>query len=140
MAVAGYTEVVYVRSDTTAPGSTDKVDGITDFTLSRSADVQEITDFKDGTGYKQRMTTLKDTSIDMSGQFEATDTVQQLLRSSHDSGATVYVTVHIDPSASSGSKGWRVPCIVESYDAKGQVGGIGEFSCKLVGNGAPVAV
>lgn len=134
--VKGYTEVVYVRSDTTTPGNSDKVDGIMEFTVTRNGDTAETTDLKDGGGYKTRLQTLKDSSIDMSGQYESGDTIQQLIRSSYASGATVYVTVHTDPGASSGSKGWRIPCLVESYDSKGAVGGVAEFSAKFVGNGA----
>ncbi len=140
MAVAGYTELVYVKATADAAVSGDKVDGIQDFSFSRTVEMEETTDTKDGTGYKTRITKLRDTSVDMSGQYAAADTVQILLRAAYESGATLYVTVHTDPGAAGGSKGWRIPALVESYDAKVTVGGVGEFSCKMSGNGAPVAV
>jgi hypothetical protein len=140
MPVQGFTEIVYVRSDTTTPGSSDKVDGISEFTFSKSRDMAETTDTKDGSGFKTRQAQLMDTKIDASGQYEASDAIQQLIRSSFDSGATLYITVHVDPSASSGSKGWRIPCLVESYEGGVNVNEPGKFSFSAVGNGTPVAV
>jgi hypothetical protein len=140
MSVAGYTELVYVRTDTTTVGTGDKIDGVQEFDYSRSAGLEETTDFKDGSGYKTRIQTLKDSSISISGQTEMSDTIQGILRTAYGSGATVYVTIKTDPTASAGSQGDRVPCLVESYDFKGSVSGVGEFSVKLVGNGAPVAI
>lgn len=139
-ATAGYTEVVYARTDTTAADVADKIDGISEFSFSRSRDMEDVSNFADGDGYKRKLATMMDSSISMSGQYESGDTIQALLRTAYGSGATIYVTIHVDPSASSGSKGWRIPCIVESYDANGSVGGAGQFSVSLTGNGAPVAV
>jgi predicted secreted protein len=140
MAKAGYLEEVYVRTDTTAPSASDKIDGILEFNLVRSSDMLETTDFKNGTGYKERIQGLKDTSIDMSGHYEASDTIQALLRTAYSGGSDVYVTIYVDPAASAGSKGFRTQCKVESYESKGSVNGTADFSCKLVGLSAPVAV
>lgn len=140
MSVAGYTEEVYVRTDTTAPSASDMVDGITEFNFQRSSEMEETTDFADQTGYKTRIQKLKDSSIDMSGQYESGDAPQGVLRTGWENGTTVHVTVYVDPAASAGSRGWRIPCLVESYTAQGQVGGVGQFSARLVGNGAPTAV
>jgi hypothetical protein len=137
---AGYAQELYVRSDTTGVTGTDKIDGILSADVTRSADYEETTDTKDGTGYKSRAQTLKDTSISMSGQFEAADTIQAILRTAYSSGADVYVTHYTDPSQSAGSKGFRYVMKVTNYKASTPVGGIGTFSCDLVGNGAPVAV
>lgn len=136
----GFTQNVYVRSDTTAPTNTDKIDGIRSFSFERSRDVEETTDTKDGTGYKTRQAQLMDSKVDMSGHFEATDTIQGILRSAYESGNTVYVTVHVAPNAAAGSKGWRIPVIVESYSANVDPSKPGEFSVSCSGNGAPVAV
>lgn len=137
---AGYQQELYVRSDTTAPTSTDKIDGILDASVQRTADTGETTDTKDGAGYKTRIQMLKDTSISMNGQYESGDAVQGILRSAYDDGSTVYVTHHTDPDAASGSKGFRYPMLVNQYEASTPVNNIGTFSAQLQGNGAPVAV
>ena len=78
MPVAGYAEQVFVRADTTTPTLADRIDGIRDFSFSRSRETEETTDFADGSGYKTRLAKLKDSSVDMSGQYEAGDAVQSL--------------------------------------------------------------
>lgn len=137
--VASHLDSVSVRSDTTSAGSSDRIDGLTDASLSESGDFVE-TNYLGGSGYKSRVQTLKDTSADLSGHFMQGDAPQTVLRNARDSGATVYVTFVFDPSAATGSKGKRVPMVVNSYDEKMAPGGVVEFSCKLLGNGAPVAV
>lgn len=136
----GYLQELYVRSDTTAPTGTDKIDGILSADVTRSADYEETTDTKDGTGYKSRVQTLKDSSISMSGQFEAGDAVQTILRTAYGAGTDVYVTHYTDPSQSAGSKGFRYKMLVQNYKASTPVNGVGTFSCDLVGNGAPTPV
>lgn len=140
MSTAGYLEKVYFRSDTTAPSSSDEVDGIMEFNFNLSVGTEETTDLADDAGFKTRIATLKDSSVDMSGDYEEADTIQDLLRTTFDNRTTGYLTVHMNPAASSGSKGWRIPVLIESYTASGAVGGVGKFSVKAVGNGAVVAV
>lgn len=137
--VAAHLDSVSARSDTTAVTSADRIDGLTDGSLSESGDFVE-TNYLGGSGYKSRVQTLKDTSADLSGHFMQGDAPQEVLRNARDTGATVYVTFIFDPSASAGSKGKRIPMVVNSYDEKLTPGGVVEFSCKLLGNGAPVAV
>lgn len=137
---AGYTELVYVRTDATAPVAADKIDGIRSFSLDRSVDLEETTDTKDGSGYKTRQAQLMDSKIEMSGQAEMTDAIQSVLRTAYTNRTTVYVTVHVAPGAAAGSKGWQVPCLVESYSCSVDPSKAGEFSCSLTGNGAVVAV
>jgi len=140
MGVAGFTEKVYARTDTTAPTSTDLVDGITEFTLSAPVNLLETTQFRGNEGFRSRIAGLKDSSISMSGNYVSGDTVQKLLRAARLSGATVHVTVIVDPNGATNEKGYRVPCLVESYEAGGSVDGLATFSCTLQGNGAVVAV
>lgn len=138
-AVAAHTFQVYAKS-TAGAAAGDELDGINDVSISSSKTMLETTDFKDTTGARTRMAGLEDASISLSGDYESADAPQLLLRSSFDSGATVYVTILVDPSASAGSQGYRFPCIVESYESKGSVDGKAEFSVSLVMNGAKVAV
>lgn len=137
--VAAHLDSVSVRADTTAATSADRIDGLTDASLSESGDFVE-TNYLGGSGYKSRVQTLKDTSADLSGHFMQGDAPQSVLRNARDTGATVYVTFTFDPSAASGSRGKRIPMVVNSYDEKLTPGGVVEFSCKLLGNGAPVAI
>lgn len=137
--VAAHLDSVSVRNDTTAASPADKIDGLTDASLSESGDFVE-TNYLGGSGYKSRVQTLKDTSADLSGHFMQGDAPQGVLRSARDSGGTVYVTFIFDPNAAAGSKGKRIPMVVNSYDEKLTPGGVVEFSCKLLGNGAPASV
>src|SRR5687767_10245491 len=136
----GYVQKVFVRIDENEPTVADEIDGIREFTLSMSRQTEETNDTKDHVGFKKRLATVRDTSIDMSGHFEAGDNVQQLLRDAWLSGATVFVTVHQDPASPVGRRGLRTPNLVESYDSKVSVSGLGEFSAKCPGNGDPVTV
>ncbi|NVJ20482.1 hypothetical protein HUW62_04500 [Myxococcus sp. AM011] len=137
--VAAHLDSVSVRADTNAAQPADRVDGLTDASLSETGDFVE-TNYLGGSGYKSRLQTLKDTSADLSGHFMTGDAPQAVLRDARDDGSTVHVTFIFDPSASAGTKGKRIPMVVTSYDEKLTPGGVVEFSCKLLGNGAPVAV
>jgi len=137
--VAAHLDSVSVRADATAALAADRIDGLTDASLSESGDFVE-TNYLGGSGYKSRVQTLKDTSADLSGHFMQGDAPQGVLRNARDTGGTVYVTFIFDPAAAAGSKGKRIPMVVNSYDEKLTPGGVVEFSCKLLGNGAPTAV
>ncbi|QSQ17180.1 phage tail tube protein [Myxococcus landrumensis] len=137
--VAAHLDTVSVRADTTAVLPADCIDGLTDASLSETGDFVE-TNYLGGSGYKSRVQALKDTSADLSGHFMEGDAPQSVLRDARDTGSTVYVTFVFDPGAATGSKGKRIPMVVNSFDEKMTPGGVVEFSCKLLGNGAPVAV
>ncbi|RJS14614.1 hypothetical protein DRW03_34625 [Corallococcus sp. H22C18031201] len=137
--VAAHLDSVSVRSDATAALPLDRIDGLTDASLSETGDFAE-TNYLGGSGYKSRAQTLKDTSADLSGHFMTGDAPQSVLRDARDTGSTVFVTFIFDPGAAAGSKGKRIPMVVTSYDEKMTPGGVVEFSAKLAGNGAPTAV
>jgi len=103
-----------------------------EFTVKDSATVLDITDFADTSGYKKRMTGLRDVTISLSGDYSQADAPQALMRAVI--GATLYVTVLPD-----GTNGFSYPCIVESYETKASVDGLVEISISLLGNGARVA-
>lgn len=137
--IAATIDHVYARSDTTVPTSSDEVGGLTDASYTVTPDYTD-TNYLGGSGYKSRVQTLKDTSLDLSGQYLDGDTGQGVLKSACTSGMEVYVTIQFDANASAGSVGYRVPMKVSSYDVKLSPSGVVTFDAKLVGNGAPVAV
>ncbi|QSQ10758.1 phage tail tube protein [Myxococcus landrumensis] len=137
--VAAHLDTVSVRADSTAVLPADRIDGLTDASLSETGDFTE-TNYLGGSGYKSRVQTLKDTSADLSGHFMPGDAPQSVLRDAGETGGTVYVTFIFDPNGVAGSKGKRIPMVVAGYDEKLTPGGVVEFTAKLMGNGAPEAV
>lgn len=140
MAIAAHLAKIYVKSTSATATSSDEVKGLNDFSASSSKTMLDVTDFKDSAGVKLKLAGLEDGSFSLSGDLESADAPQALIRSSFDTGANVYLTVQWDPNASTGSKGYTYPCIVESYEVKGGVDGKAEFSASLQLNGAKSAV
>jgi predicted secreted protein len=140
MALAAHGTKIYFKATSTAAGSSDEVKGLNDFTASSSKTMLDVTDFKDASGVKLKLAGLEDGSFSLSGDLESGDAPQALIRSSFDTGATGYLTIHWDPSATAGSRGYQFPVIVESYEVKGSVDGKTEFSASLQLNGAKTAV
>lgn len=139
-AVPAHIESVSVTATDTAATAADKIDGLSDASLSRSSDLVE-TNYLGAGGFKKRVKTMKDHSGSLSGHFLAGDLPQKVLRDAYETGATVYVTFVYDSSVTAGQPmGERIPMIVESYDEKHTSGGLIEFSCSLQGNGAPTVV
>lgn len=139
MSIAAHIDSVFVRTDTTAPTTADRIDGLSDASFSETGDLVE-TNYLGGSGYKSRAQTLKDSSLDISGHFKTSDAPQGVLRTAFAAGTTVFVTIQFDANAAAGSKGKRVPMLVESLDEQLTTGDVVQFSAKLVGNGAPVGV
>lgn len=142
MTVAAHKIRVYAKASSASVVSGDLVDGINDASYEEMATMLDSTDFKSASSatWKTKLKGLDDGKIDISGDFESSDAPQVLIRSSRRSGADVYITVLVDPSATSGSQGFKVPCQVENYSAKGGVDGKVEVSYSLVFNGAPTDV
>lgn len=139
MALAGHPCVISAKSSSPMPSAGDEIDGINNVSYSPNVDLLDVTDFKDTTGFKLKLAGLKDGSISLSGDFEAADAPQALLRTSWSSGASVWITCIFDPNASTGSKGFKVECKVESWEVTTAVDGKVEFSCSLQFTAAPVA-
>lgn len=137
--VSAHLDSVSVSATDVAATNADRIDGLNDASLSETGDYVE-TNYLGGSGYKSRVQTLKDTSADLSGHFQQGDAPQGVLRSARDTGNTVYVTFIFDPAASAGNKGKRIPMKVQEYSEKLTSGSLCEFTCKLLGNGAPTAV
>lgn len=140
MAIAAHGTKIYVKSTSATPSGTDEVKGLNDFSASSSKTMLDVTDFKDTSAVKLKIAGLEDGSFSLAGDLESGDAPQALIRSSFDSGATLYLTIQWDPNAASLSKGYQFPVIVESYEVKGSIDGKVEFSCSLSINGAKSAV
>lgn len=133
MSTAAHIRKIGLRSDSTAPTfPTDELDGAKDFSFTRSRDVLDTTDFKDG-DQRTKLLGLKDGSGNISGDWETADAKQALLLSSHDSGALVYVTILDD-----GTNGFTYPCLVESVETGGGVGDLVSRTFNITQAGAAI--
>lgn len=128
---------VYAKSTSGTAVAGDEVAGINSASNSISGNLLDVTDFKDTSGAMKRILGLLDSEFTLSGFFEGADAPQQLLRSSASSGASVWITFHVNPGGGANEKGYKVECKVASFDLSGSVDGAAEFSCTLNGTAAP---
>lgn len=140
MALAGAPVVVYLKATNAAAVAGDEVNGLNNVGYSPTVDLLDVTDFQDTSGFKLKLAGLKDGSVSISGDYEPSDAPQGLVPSSWSSGASVWATLHFNPSGSAGTKGFQVECKVESFEITAGVDGKVEFSASLSFTGAPVAV
>lgn len=131
MALAG--NAVKINASTADDGA-NEIDGITSVDFGPAQDLLETTDFADSTGARTRIQGLKDLDVSLSGQYEASDTGQALLRTVWASGATVYMRFLWD-----GTNGLKSTFKVESYKINASFDGVVEFSCALKAVSAIVA-
>lgn len=134
MAQAAHTKVVSIC--TTSGGTYAEIDGLSDASLQRAIDMLDTTDLKDTTGERTRIPGLGDASLELSGDYEPSDT----------NGQTVLRTAAFDKSAvflkflSDGTNGKMAQYYVESYDESGAVDGKVAFKASLKKTGAFTAV
>lgn len=140
MPLASHPARFYVRSDNTAPTGTDEVLGVNSATLNQEANLLEVTDFSDTSGWRRRILGLLDGSVELSGDAELANAPQNLIRSSMASGASVWVTCQFNPAGSAGQQGVRVECKVGSHNQSSAVDGKNEFSASFMFNAAPTAI
>jgi hypothetical protein len=113
MTVAGHLTKVYARADNGAVNDPDDLlDGVDKVDLQRMVNLLETTDFKDTSGARTRIPGLADCSLSVSGDEEAEDPVQDVLRNSL-GVSSVFVTVLTNPLGTSGKQGWKVEFYVE---------------------------
>lgn len=130
MAIAAHPAAVEVA--TTLAGVYSEIDGINDFSFTPSRDTLDTTDFADTSGAHLRLMGLQDTSISISGDYEAADTNGQVvLRDAMLNGTSVGLGILFD-----GTDGLKVLCYVESFEISAGVEDKVEFSCELVSTGA----
>jgi predicted secreted protein len=139
MPLAGHPVVVYIKATNATPVAGDEVNGINSVGYSPKLDLLDVTDFMDTTGCKLKLGGLKDGSISWSGDYEAADAPQTLLRTAASDGSSVWATLHFNPGGTTGQKGFQVEC-KSNFEIKADVAGKVETSGTLDFTGAPVAV
>lgn len=131
MAVAAHPTKVYVKSTNAAPIAGDEVKGITSATLNQTADLLDVTDFSDTSGWRKRILGLLDGTVELSGFAEFGDAPQSLIRSSLISGASIWVSVEFNPLGSAGQKGFQVECKVGSANHGGEIADVASFDASF---------
>lgn len=136
MAQAGHAVEVYLRDVVTAPvNPTHLIDGINKLSVKKHRDLLDTTDFKDTTGVRTRLAALKDFEATLSGDNEAADTVQGFARTALDNGTSVWLTYLTNPGGATGSRGFKVECLVEDESIDTSFDGKVEVSYSLKGTG-----
>lgn len=131
---AGFTAKVYIKTGSAITNNTGaKINGVDDETYTKLCNILEITQL--GDTHVKRMAGLQDTNLSLSGNYDPADTNGQLLLVP---GNTVYAGVYHLGTGSAGLG--QVAFIVENFEQKATPDGKQEFSCSLLGNGAPVAL
>lgn len=143
-AIAGHPAKLYVKSDSGSYSSSDEIAGIDNVDFKVSGESVDVTTFKDTSGAKLKLMTLADGSASLSGSAEFADAPQTLFRSYGPGGtyfgSSLWLSVEFNPSGSSGSRGFKVECKVESYGVKASVAGRVEFDVSLAFTGAVTAI
>lgn len=135
MPIAGTSTKVYVTATNVAAVSSDEIAGIRQGSYAPKRNMLDVSAFKDADAFMRRIAGLKDFSIPLSGDYEAGDAPQSLLRSSWDSGATAYVTLLWN-----GTAGVRLPVLIESFEISSSRDGKVEFTASCQCNGPVVTV
>lgn len=104
----------------------DEIDGANNIRFGRTREMLETTDFKDTSGARTRLAGLKDGVVEISGDYEPSDTAQTAIESKLDDGNSYYVQVLWD-----GTNGHEIECKVESFDIDGEVAGKAQFTATL---------
>lgn len=139
MSLAGHPVVVYAKATNAAVVAADEVDGLNSVGYSPKMNMLDVTDFKDTSGFTLKLAGLGDGAVSLAGDLEPADAPQALLRSSFLTGASVWMTLHFNPTGGAGTRGFAVECKVESFEIKAEVAGKVTFSASLTFNGAPAA-
>ena len=128
MALVGHAAQVRVA---TTDASGREVDGISSIDWGPARELLETTDFADTTGARTRLAGLKDLQVTLSGDHEASDTGQGILRTAFDDGSSVWVRF-----LPNGSTGFKCECKVSDYKISASFDGKVETSFTLSGTGA----
>lgn len=132
MALAGYG--VEVRGGATA-SPTNQIDGINSIRYGESAAMLTTMDFAQTSEHITRIRGLKDGTIELSGDYEHSDTAQAALRTAARNGTAYHVQILWD-----GTNGVEVQCIVESFNIEPGVEDKVTFSASLLFNAPPADV
>lgn len=132
MAFAGHPSKVEVSTD----GITyTEVDGINDYNFSPSRNILDTTDFKDTSGGHTHMYGLMDCKIDLSGDYEDSDTNgQNLIRSAFLNGTALFCGIKFD-----GTDGLKCQVVVETFEISAGVDDKVNVSISLMSIGVVTA-
>lgn len=140
MTVAGHLTKVFARADSGAVNDPDDLlDGVDKVDLQRMVNLLETTDFKDTSGARTRIPGLMDVKLSVSGDEEAEDPGQEVLRNAL-GVSSVWVTVLTNPLGTSGKQGWKVEFHVESEKPSSSVDSKVTTSFDLAATGAATRV
>ena len=113
-AIAGHLTKVYIRADNGAVNDPDDlVAGVDKNDLQLLKDLLDSTDFKDTSGAHLRIAGLRDASLSLTGKLDLYDAVQTVCRTAYDNDTSVFVTIYFNPTASSGSRGYKCEFHIE---------------------------
>lgn len=123
----------------TAPTSADVLDGIKKVSIKVNGKKVDISNHKNASdGWMRELVAFKSGSVDLDGQLIRGDAPQQLLRTI---GGYVNVWHEEEPTNSTtGDKGTRFTCLVESYTEENPHDEVINFTATLSMYGAPVAI
>lgn len=130
MAIAGYKSLVTCATGSGATFSA--LDGIKSFAISDSRDELDVTDFLDGGNVRARLSALRDVSLELSGDFEPSDTGYAKLRACYDNGTDVAVIVYASAEATTAAFQYLMK--IGNIDINAAVDGKAEVSISMMIN------
>ncbi|GEL75554.1 phage tail tube protein [Myxococcus virescens] len=137
---AAYVDALHLTATAAeVPSEANRLEGMSEATVSFSAD-QVDSNYFGSDGYKRRKKTLKDFTIPLSGHLFKGSAPHVLLRSSFTTDTIIYLLVIEDENATEGSRGWRYPVTVDTYEEGKSVTDLVTLSVTLNCAGAPVAI
>lgn len=140
MPLAGHAcQVGIMTSSTTATFPTDEAAGIKQIDYSPSLDLLDVSDFSSGQ-FKKKLGGLKDGTVSISGDYEPTSTAIGRIQTAAGDGSSVWVNYHFDPTASAGSRGFKVESKVKGFKLSAAVDGVVQFSADFEWTALPVAI
>jgi predicted secreted protein len=128
LALVGHAAAVRAATSD-ATGS--EIDGIKSIDWGPNRELIDTTDFADTTVAHTRLAGLKDLSVTISGDYEASDTGQGIVRTGFDDGSSVWIRF-----LPNGSTGFKCECKVQEFKITAGIDGTIEFSATLMGTGA----
>lgn len=128
MAIAGYNDLV--TAATGASSTYVNVNGIKSFKIGDSRDMLDITDFADG-NTRSRLAALRDVKIDISGDYEPTDsTGWGKIQAAYNAGTQIALQVFTNAVAT--TSGFAYLLQIGNIDYSASVDGKVEVSCSLM--------
>ncbi len=131
MATAAHNTVITLNTIPGAGGAV-TITGMNDASFSLNGDLLDTTSF-DGGAFKTRIHGLREFSVSLSGDWEATDAAYGLIKANFMDSASdpLHVRVLFDPSAPATAQGYECQVLCESFEISGSVDGKVEVSFSL---------